>query len=91
VEVSLDGPRADKEEVMAKKSTSKKKGKKKAAKKKSGPPKEVSVNAVHREIDGMLTKMKEATTTKANKLREKLTTFKASTDCGQTLLLDIGS
>ena len=61
-------------------------------KKRSGKaPTKVSVLAVHREIRRVLKKMDGAETRKAKGLRKKLTTFVARIDCGQTLLLDIGS
>jgi hypothetical protein len=70
---------------MAKKSAAKK------TKKKKSPPKSISVGALQREIRRVLKKMDGAKTKKANALRTKLTTFSTATDCGQTLLLDIGS
>jgi hypothetical protein len=68
---------------MAKKPAKKKKSKK--------APTKVSVTALQREIKRVLGKMDGARTRKAKTLRNKLKTFAAATDCGQTLLLDIGS
>lgn len=62
----------------------------KKAKKKSSTTK-VSVKAVHTAIKGVKKKMTGVSTPKAKKLRDKLTTFAASIDCGQSLFLDISS
>jgi hypothetical protein len=74
-------PRAEEEEFMAKKP---------AAKKKSST-KKVSVKAIRRAINGVKKKMTGVNTPKAKKLRQKLTTFDASINCGQSLFLDIGN
>lgn len=64
---------------------------KKPAGKKKSSTKKVSVKALRKAIKGVRKKMTGINTPKAKKLRQKLTTFDASVDCGQTLLLDIGS
>ena len=61
------------------------------AKKPGKAPTKVSVNALHREIRRVRDKLKGAKTPKAKRLKKKLVTFAASIDCGQTLLIDIGS
>ncbi len=55
------------------------------------PPARVSVSSVQREIARVLAKIDGAETRKAKALRSKLKTFSAAINCGQTLLLDIGS
>ncbi|HEU4935669.1 MAG TPA: hypothetical protein VFT39_04380 [Vicinamibacterales bacterium] len=62
-----------------------------AKKPKKKAPTKVSVNALHREISKVKNKLKGARTDKAKRLKKKLVTFAASIDCGQTLLIDIGS
>lgn len=54
-------------------------------------PTKVKVTAIHREVRRVLKKMDGANTRKAKSLRKKLKTFVAAIDCGQTLVIDIGS
>ena len=63
----------------------------KKPKKTGKAPTKVSVNALHREIRKVRDKLRGAKTDKARRLKKKLVTFAASIDCGQTLLIDIGS